>query len=147
MSTERTRLRKDGALRSSGSARAIVAGVMLCLCFLQALALPHSWRPEQRSFGAGVASLVAETRADSCVTHDSDGAPRGKHRDHAPCCIFCVANGRDASLLFVLAFLGETDYLAPERTVSILGPLLDDLGARPIGWASSWSSRAPPSLS
>ncbi|ARN79766.1 hypothetical protein MCBRY_002581 [Methylocystis bryophila] len=120
---------------------------MVCLCLLQALAAPVSVWLQQGSFRVGALGVVAETNAQSCVTHDSDGAPIGEHRNHAQCCIFCAASGRDASLVFVLAFLGEIAYLAPKRTASILGTLLKDSGARPLGWASSWSSRAPPSHS
>jgi hypothetical protein len=147
MRTEQTRLGKCAVRGSAGSARRIIAGVLLCLCFLQALGLSVSSNLQHGSFNVSARGFVAATGGLSCVAHADDDAPNQEHRDHAQCCVFCATSGRDALLLLVFAFLTETAFLTPEKSPSVVGFLLNDMDEHPLGWASSWSSRAPPSIS
>jgi hypothetical protein len=119
------------------SRRALLAAVGLLLLGLQLLATG----PAARHPG----SLTSDGPALSqlCEPHADEQTPAPAREDHAPCCLLCAA-GRDGPPL-LLADLGE-----PE-THPALRPFFrfaydGDAGpnGRPIGWASSWSSRAPP---
>jgi hypothetical protein len=82
------------------------------------------------------------------ICHTDAGDRDGKsHHAHRDCCILCESSLRDATLVFAVAWLAAP--LAPlreeHRSVSYLVP--DDARPRVSGWASSWSSRAPPFFS
>jgi len=58
----------------------------------------------------------------------------------------CAASGREAAFAFVAASFDIANLSVPERIILVARELLDAPDERPIGWISSWSSRAPPSF-
>lgn len=115
--------------------RAIVSALVLLLLVL----LTVSPGPASRhASGAGLAVAAA----GYCAPHGHDEAPPPAGADHAPCCPFCAA-GRDGPPL-------PPEDMGAAAVVTRAPPLrlaaVRDDGRRdgPIGWASSWSSRAPP---
>jgi hypothetical protein len=71
------------------------------------------------------------------------GTPRGR-AEHAPCCLACPPGPCDES---AVAMASPVAALAsPMRRPSNLrdAPSAGDLAHSPLGWTSSWSSRAPP---
>lgn len=120
--------------------RAIVSAVALCLFALQmlSLALGTAMRP-----GAGDApGLRASGSSAYCKSHRDGGAP-SRDGDHAQCCLLCAA-GRDApSALPAPPPAPASD---PHRRFFVFLPHRPAAppAESPAGWASSWSSRAPP---
>jgi hypothetical protein len=118
--------------------RALVATLALCLFLMQTLLAASIARPHMSPAGAPQGYAAS----DYCEPHRDGGAPA--EREHAPCCILCVA-GRDAP---PLAPPKDDDAPVLAHPVSSLAPRAYGWTApperAPIGWASSWSSRAPP---
>ncbi|WP_371212540.1 DUF2946 family protein [Methylocystis sp. ATCC 49242] len=101
----------------------------------------------------GTSSQNTETVAAAAMflaspfCHDDAGNPSGKagHSQH-DCCLLCQGQSRDA--MVVLAFVLATLTLDPAREAREPAYAnYDDASPRLIGWASSWSSRAPPFFS
>jgi len=121
--------------------RGIPAIIIACLLFFQllanaALAQSHTSGP----LGFETSSPFAV--AGFCTDH-SESAPSQKHHKHSDCCVFCKAGGRDHPFLLPVATPGFT--VAVRRpTYAEANKFVDELANEPVGWASSWSSRAPP---
>jgi hypothetical protein len=82
-----------------------------------------------------------------CETGDPHGgAPRG-HAEHAPCCLTCPPGPSDKTAVAMASPVAAP--ASPMCRSSDLrdGPAGGDPAHTPLGWASSWSSRAPPSSS
>jgi hypothetical protein len=129
------------------SARAIFAGVVAYLLALQGYALAVSAAGLSKAdhlVGCSAATLGVDA-ADVEVAGD-EGPSQGR-REHSECCAFCAASGRDALLLLLPLALVAIAVLAPVAKVFVLRPPRDNSAAKPVGWASSWSSRAPPFFS
>jgi hypothetical protein len=73
--------------------------------------------------------------------------PARERRNRLECCILCAASGRDVSFLVAVFFAEISTFLAPKTPTFVNRPFNDETDWRGIGWASSWSSRAPPFLS
>lgn len=127
--------------------RAIIAGAIACLFLLKGLALAASPGLMEIAHGGGGSIVDAAVVGKHCDAHGGEGAPLHGDHSHSQCCIFCAASGRDASFSVVAAFLATVIYLMPEAAVSTVRFFTDDPDGRPIGWTSSWSSRAPPFFS
>jgi hypothetical protein len=92
-----------------------------------------------RELTAAPAELHFETQ------DEETGQPVGP-ADGSRCCLFCVSSRRDASDL--ASVLPLVILLFRPLACSILAPHADGLDRTrpPLGWASSWSSRAPPAV-
>jgi hypothetical protein len=115
--------------------RAMLSALGAALLVLQILAVGsaprHATRAEATLAGAGY-----------CEPHRHDGPALPAGEDHAPCCLLCVA-GRDAPP--VLPVEHSAHVAEPALSFVTLAYDRDERAdGRPIGWASSWSSRAPP---
>ena len=96
--------------------------------------------------GAGASSIAMA--GEVCLANADDGgkAPKPNHQHHRHCAV-CVASNRDfplpasALIAAVVAFIPPPPDEAPPRFSR------DELAPPPLGWTSSWSSRAPPSFS
>ncbi len=123
-------------------APALVATLIACLVFLQSFSLlgpaASAW-PQ----GAG-AHAVAQRAASHCLDAQTPGIPARQHHDHSDCCVFCSGGNRDASADVVAILVSFVIFFAPRTDGSVRVVIRHDLVPRPIGWASSWSSRAPP---
>lgn len=127
-------------------ARAIIASVMIaCLFVLKVLALASSSalaRDSADSVGRGAST---STVAAYCGAPSPDNAPTDR-RHHALCCILCSAGARDTAPDVIALLPDIAPYASPEPGALVV-PLVEGAGAkRPPGWASSWSSRAPPGV-
>ncbi|HEY8066875.1 MAG TPA: hypothetical protein VIF40_19445 [Methylosinus sp.] len=89
--------------------------------------------------GASISTVAAY-----CGAPSPDNAPTDRH--HALCCILCSAGARDTAP-DVIALLPDIAPYASLEPGALVVPLVEGDGAkRPPGWASSWSSRAPPGV-
>ncbi len=128
-------------------ARVVIAAVVACLIVLQSFALAAS--PAFAGSARDPVSHSAAISADGghCDAPRGDKAPAQGHCDHSHCCILCRADGRDASSVIIAASLVVLVYSAPEASLSAARFTKNDFVEHPIGWTSSWSSRAPPAIS
>jgi len=128
---------KGPASYGPAARRMFVSTLALCLFVLQALFAASIARSHEMSANAQGFSASAY-----CEPHRDGGAPPAD-RDHAPCCILGAA-GRDAPPIAA----PEAEEPAFALPVISLVPLAYGWAApaerEPVGWASSWSSRAPP---
>jgi hypothetical protein len=130
--------------RSESLPRALLAGAAACLILLQALAFVVS--PFGR-FAAGGADGSIAMEAQICgADRDDGGAPPAAPGHHAYChhCILC-ASGDQVSALTAMALLACLFILLAPR--SDLAPVMrrhENKVLWPSGFASSWTSRAPP---
>jgi len=131
---------------TASSARPLVAGVLALLIILQGLAAIGSSVARSAHSGGEtivVVSLLGATCVADAQGDDHSPAPQ---RGHGQCCVLCGARDFDGA-----AFPGVAricDAIAPMRTpVSIDRHFVSAPNHSPIGWASSWSSQAPPIFS
>jgi hypothetical protein len=117
------------------SRRALLAALGLLVLVLQTLAPPAARHATALQAGASAVSGV-------CAPHDDDRAPPPAHGDHTPCCLSCVA-GRDGPPMLP-AELPAGEAKPASSAFRLAYGAEDAPDGRPIGWASSWSSRAPP---
>ncbi|GEM_PF-1663133 len=139
--------RKETSRRQAPSARPLVAIVVALFVVLQGLAaigasLAHSSR------GDGGTSFVTSFFGATCAadTHGGDRSP-APGRDHSQCCVLCGARNFDGASFHGVA-QGAVAITLPSRVLVSIARRFDDApDSPPIGWASSWSSQAPPFFS
>lgn len=124
--------------------RAIIAGVFACLFVLHALALAVYPAFAAKAGNSAGLSFIVSTNDGRCDALGSDKVPAQGRHDPSECCLFCKTSGRDASFANIVASIGIVTYWPPETIVSLVRFIADASSKPPIGWASSWSSRAPP---
>jgi hypothetical protein len=130
-------------------ARTLVASAVAAWIFLlqsSFLAIAPTVSSLHSKSGSGAGAALA---SKYCQTGPDDGGktPIDQRRDDSQCCLACGQSARDVSYLFIAALLGGTSFLAPEGAESFLvHVIIQRLKGRPIGWASTWSSRAPPTF-
>jgi hypothetical protein len=125
------------------SARAIIVGVFACLFALQGLGLTAAPAFAGDAGSSANQSVIVSTNDGWCGAVGSDTVPaQGRHNPSE--CLFCKASGRDAAFANIVASIGIVTYWPPETIVSLVRFIVDASSKPPIGWASSWSSRAPP---
>lgn len=121
---------------------ALAARIMVCLFCAQIFALGAVPQLLHGSNDSGDASIAESAYRQNCSV---DGGPfhsQDRHQ-HRTCCILCAASGRDVALLAVIAFVSLFEFPA-ESAVLFWRIVKADMGDGPVGFASSWSSRAPP---
>lgn len=128
--------------------RGILPGAAWILVLALVVALVGSLATS-RTFGSLCQSSdhewTAASAGQSLTDHEGTGQPVG-HSDSSRCCMFCESSRRDASgLAAILPLDGPS---LPPLAQSIMAPVFegDDRTRPPLGFASSWSSRAPPLL-
>lgn len=132
------------------SARAFLVGVAACLVILQSLSAalaPHGRHVAHPGDETGV---VASGGYEICridAQRAGENRPAQEHRHADQCCLICAAGGRDGAAFGAVFFAVVTNLLAPPIARIVDRPIVVDADGRPKGWASSWSSRAPPFLS
>ena len=129
--------------RQRFSSRALIRYAIACLLILQALGVGGSLGPR---FLAAGSDAVLSSIGERCDPSDHSSPAPIRH-DHSQCCILCSSAGGDGRLL-PLAILSFVITFFPEpRNVSTIEYSPELSVKRLIGWASSWSSRAPPIFS
>lgn len=139
--------RKGASRRQAFSARPLVAIVVALLVVLQGLAaigsfLAHSGR------GDGGTSFVTSFLGATCAAdaHGDDKSP-APGRDRSQCCVLCGARDFDGASFHDVA-QGAVAIIPLSRALATIARWFDDASiSAPIGWASTWSSRAPPYFS
>ena len=134
--------------KSGRTAFPLVASGIALFFLVQTLAFVFS--PNGRiAFSNGDAGLSSIAMAgEICLANSDDGgkAPGPNHKHHRHCAV-CAASNRDfplpalALIAAVIVFNAPPSDEAPPRFIH------DELAPSPLGWTSSWSSRAPPSFS
>lgn len=128
--------------------RDLVACGLSCLFFLHVFAVFVSSNGRVSSLN-GVPGAAVSLAVQLCDGDTHDGKKTPAHRrHHHQHCVLCGVGSRDLAL-----YAG-----ASEATIIVLAlpepeaglpriPLGDASAPPPLGWISSWSSRAPPSFS
>lgn len=87
---------------------------------------------------------IASPGPASCYTPGGDKTPAHGRQEHVQCCIFCSAASRDFPLLFLgYAFRLAYDFASATHS-DVVYAIANRPGPLDFGWASAWSSRAPP---
>ncbi|MBU3887105.1 hypothetical protein FM996_05250 [Methylosinus sporium] len=127
--------------------RAIIARVLACVFVLQGVAFAVSPAHERGDLGGAEPGAVATVGYEYCGAspHGDHKAPA--HSVHSQCCILCPSSAHDGLSRFA-AVLFDIIVFPPLRTAAAIDwRAFVDPVAPPTGWTSSWSSRAPPSIS
>jgi hypothetical protein len=126
-------------------ARAVAAIGAACF-FLQIFAFVFSSDSRLALLdGSGGVGIMMAGEFCSAASHSGD-LPKQHSRHHH--CALCVAGNRDVSQDEVSTLVAMVIVLAiPHSHERQAWIRRDELTPPPIGWTSSWSSRAPPSFS
>lgn len=125
------------------SARAI-ARLVACLLALQGFLLASGPSVAERALGAAGWDIAAA--GEYCAAQRNDAQPGHDQHDGCRQCVFCAHGQRDVSFLIGAIF---TTVVSSTEDAGVSPPptFSDERDRRLIGWASSWSSRAPPAFS
>ena len=130
------------------SARAIIAIVLVGLFVLQGLvfSVPSHVRLVH---GGTNPDVLAWIGGEHCIYPDAhgDGKPAPEQHDHSQCYIRCAFNDQGGSFHQLATLASSIVFPAPRATAPIIRFAFYPSVGRPLGWVSSWSSRAPPSFS
>jgi hypothetical protein len=99
---------------------------------------------EFQEFQAVGSRLISSADTANCYAPAGDEAPAHPRRSHAQCCVTCAAAGRDLLAFLVLGIYIAGYCFAPTAYVSAAYFTHRGFFPSVLGWASSWSSRAPP---
>jgi hypothetical protein len=123
--------------------RAVLIGALAVFLLAQALSAIGASFAAGRASGPTIASSAAPLVERLCA----EGRSGHAHVDHGPACMLCCGGrdwlappSRDPHAEAIRRF--PAPLIAGPTFAPRLGPL-----ARENGWASSWSSRAPPAVS
>ncbi|GLI91756.1 hypothetical protein [Methylocystis echinoides] len=140
-------MRRKWTKGQTGWRRTLFACGLAVLLALQGLSSPLALAATApTSQGDGVVANLATLGA--WCAHDADDASGGgADHAHSNCCVMCQSGARDtaAVLAFVVVAIGVDPFR--EAAAPPVPADADDIPPRMIGWASSWSSRAPPFFS
>ncbi|QGM44343.1 hypothetical protein [Methylocystis heyeri] len=127
--------------REARSRRGVVAIAVSLVILLQSLvavapAFAHIYK-------AGETGLIASLLDGICAKNiQSDHQSPQHHADHAQCCILCSSAGGFGPPAHGLSEISGGIRFASQGPALLLRR--QSGGGRPVGWASTWSSRAPP---
>jgi hypothetical protein len=93
---------------------------------------------------AGEGITAASVDDAFCDTGSGDDAPIHHNRNHLQCCVLCNAVGHDFISYTTKAIFDLTYDLKSATNSFVAYAVLNGANPRALGWASSWSSRAPP---
>lgn len=129
------------------STRVIGACALIVLFVSQAIAFDVSTNARLAGVGGAPEAVYAVGDAFcSRGAREDDGHAPERQGHHAQCCILCGSNDHK-TVVEVAAFFSIALRAAPQAPTRALRAVPDDPDRRLIGWASAWSSRAPPSFS
>lgn len=124
----------------------MIARVLACLLMLQGFIVAAGTTLAEQTSGAAGWTEIHATATERCAGQNGAENPLN---GHSSCerCMFCTLGARGAAL--ILAALWCVTAISPPEPDWRLAPRSADAAesSTPLGWASSWSSRAPPSLS
>ncbi len=129
-----------------GMARALVAGGIALFFLVQTLAFVFS--PNGRiafSNGDAGASIAMAGEVCHAGSDDSGKTPAPNHKHHRHCAL-CAADNRHLALPAFVLIAAVVVFTAPRPDDAWAPFSHDELTPLPLGWTSSWSSRAPPPI-
>jgi hypothetical protein len=133
--------------RPTLSSRVIAGFIVALLIFAQGLAAHVSAssrvRHGETQVGAVASSLSASCRADTI----GGESPEHERRDCLQCCILCGVRDCGAPPFHDATRVADALFPVSMASAPKARRFIDDDDGRPVGWASSWSSRAPPIFS
>jgi hypothetical protein len=130
--------------------RSLMAIVFAFLFLIKCLALAIAPSFMGKSHGLDAPFVAALGLNENCDASRDAAAPIQRHHDHSQNCMsctFCAAGGRDILPLFVAVLLGVHANPSSTAAFSIASYFSGERRGDPIGWTSTWSSRAPPTFS
>ncbi|MGD9657974.1 MAG: hypothetical protein AB7U61_10115 [Methylocystis sp.] len=143
-------MRGTGTRRTVSNRRAsriAVAAAIGLAIVLQIFAVSSHAHFSVRNFDSATGFVVAVDAPCLATGKDADKLPGHAHAEHPLCCLYCAERSLHESWLDVIttpdvAIQSPADPIAlyPRR-------IANDRIQPPLGWTSSWSSRAPPSFS
>jgi hypothetical protein len=93
--------------------------------------------------GSDVIRAAAPTSDPTCLI----GGERNDAQNDAQCCLSCPScNRREASAPAIASLGAVSTFAAPAPSIWDFRAGANDVRRPPLGWASSWSSRAPPAI-
>jgi hypothetical protein len=132
---------------AGGTERALVTSVVALLFLVQTLAFILS--PTGRiAFSSSAAGASIAMAGEIChINSDDSGKTPSQPSRHHHCALCTVGNcAHEADALSLTPSVAMALAL-PSRDEDAPGwPYADDLPSLPVGWTSSWSSRAPPPI-
>lgn len=135
----------DVRLTAGNRGRALIAGVAACLLLLQSFAIilsPNGSAALSHGDQAAALALAGELCGDG--PHDGRDAPASHHHH----CALCITGNRDLSLDAAVLLIATLVVLTlPQGEASPAWVRRSESKPSLAGWASSWSSRGPPSFS
>jgi hypothetical protein len=136
--------RQMGSRRQALSVHPALVCVLAVLVILQGFAAVCSSHAHSPRAGEGALALFST--GPNCVpdAQDDHHSPVHEH-DEAQCCVLCGARDLDGTPLAAVALVVAS--LEPPPALWTGTRLVDAHMKPPAGWASSWSSRAPPFFS
>lgn len=137
----------DVRLTTRKPARKLIADAAVYLLLLQTFAFIFSLNG-RAVFSTGDQGATLSLAGEVCdaVAHDGDRAPAQHHHHHQQCALCGV--GCRAPALDAVALIATVLVLALLQISDIPASLCcDGVETSLAGWASSWSSRAPPHFS
>ena len=123
--------------------RVIIARILACVFVLQGVAFAVSREPA--SVG-GLEAGMTVSMGEYCGADKLGDKGGPTHRDHSQCCILCSSSAYDGVVRFVSTLFVILSF-PTHQVAAVKWRIHDDPVASPVGWTSSWSSRAPPSFS
>jgi hypothetical protein len=124
---------------------ALISACAALLFALQALLSPLIASASVARHAGDGQSVTMTAFGEICHAAAGDPAKRTQH-NHGDCCVLCESGLRDAAL-FVVGALAAAYAPPPQAATAPRYDILDADRPRLSGWASSWSSQAPPSFS
>lgn len=132
--------------RLRASSRSMAFGLVTLLLSLQAFSAFDLTAPAFTNAGSEQGFVVAFD-GDCNSGLAGDGSSPAKHR-HSSNCVYCLAFSCSAGWPLVVPAGASVAFNSILRGNVPLRPLSDlVVNSEPSGWASSWSSQAPPSFS
>ncbi len=132
--------------KSQRIVRTLLSSVVASLFLLQVVAFIFSLNGRV-AFSSGEAGASITMAGENCraMTDDGGKAPaQPSHHHH--CAVCCI--GRHDDAIGAVADLAQVIIgLTPRSGDAPAWFVHDELALRPLGWTSSWSSRAPPAIS
>ena len=132
---------------SRGTARALVTGLAALAFLVQALAFVFS-TSGRIAYSSGNAGAPIAMAGDIChAKPDDSGKSPAQPARHHYCTVCSIANNGQGAVDAIALAAGVVIVFAPRSDDAPTWFHLDYLSPLPVGWTSSWSSRAPPSFS
>jgi hypothetical protein len=139
----------NGALSRRGAVRArrFFLAIGALLFALHGLVVASA-SPAHAIFDDSGASLVASLlRAPCTVDANGGNSPPEHRRGHVQCCMLCEARSCDLAAPFDAPRSCKISFPRMSWSIVTARRVGNAIGESLIGWASTWSSRAPPSFS